>query len=103
MVQWAHWTHIEDEEDPVEVLLPSGDCTFIALRVEETQYRSPFSLLDDFFLDRSHSPAIGTLVTWSRVEARAADATHVVSSLIAPSTDLLGSSIRVSFNPRSRA
>ena len=96
------WTHVEDVEDPVEILPPSSDCTFIAPRVEETRGWIPFSLLDNVLLDRGHSPAIGTLVTGS-LDVRLYDSTHVVSLSIAPNTDLLGSSVRLSLNPRSRA
>ena len=54
------WTHVEDVEDPIEVLPPSGDCILIALRAEETRDRRTISLLDDFLLDRGHSAVIGT-------------------------------------------
>jgi hypothetical protein len=52
-------THVEDVENPDEVLFPSRDLLLIALREDESGHRIPFTLLDDLPLDPGQGSAIG--------------------------------------------
>lgn len=95
-------THVEDMEDPIEVLLPTSDRIFVAPCAENSRDRASFTLFDDIPLNLSHSSAMETLVS-GLLSMQIADRTDVVSCPIAPRTDWLSSSNCLPFNPRSRA
>ena len=50
-------------EDSDKVLRPGRDLLLVALREDESQYRMPFTLLDDLLLDPCNSSAIKTSVS----------------------------------------
>jgi hypothetical protein len=95
-------THVENLRNPIEVLSPSSNRIFVALRVEDSKDRVSFTPFDDLPLDLGQSPVVGTRVIES-LSVRVASSTHVVSSSIAPSTDWLSPSNRVPSKPRLRA
>ena len=51
-------THVEDVEDPGNVLLPGSNLIFVALRQDESECYIPFTLLDDLLLDPCQRSAI---------------------------------------------
>jgi hypothetical protein len=55
-------TYIEDVKDPDKILLPSRNLVFIALREDEPDYCTPFTMLRDLPLDPRQGSAIQTLV-----------------------------------------
>lgn len=74
--------------DPIEVLLPAGDCIFTVIHVEESRECISFIPRDDLSLDLSHSPVMKTFVS-KQSNVGIAILTHLVSFSIAPSTDWL--------------
>lgn len=93
-------TYIEEVQEPNKVMPPNENIGLVALRVEESGGKIPFTLLGDVPLYLSHSSEIKISVSGSlNVHTLA----HVVSCPIAPSTDQLSSSNFFPFNPRSRA
>ena len=78
-------THVENLEDQIEVLFPTGNRIFIAHRVEESGGHIPFALLDNLLLYLRHLSVIWRLISES-LGVRIAGSAHVVSRWIASST-----------------
>lgn len=89
-------------KDSNEVLLPSGNGIFIALRVEDPRGCISFTLFGDLLLDCDDGSMVEAWVSRLR-SVRMARLTHIVSCPIAPSTNWLSSSGRFPFNPLLRA
>ena len=58
----AHWSHVEDPEEPVQIRLPGRNHFFVIPRMEESGNSMPLASLDDLVLDFCDSPAIGRMV-----------------------------------------
>ena len=95
-------TYVKYVKYPTEILPPSGDSVFVAIRVEESRCCVSFALLGDIILNASHGPDVETLVS-ELLGVRDGGSTHVVSWSIAESTDRLSSSDCLPSKPRSRA
>lgn len=66
-------------KDPIEVLSPSDDRPFVALRVEEPRETISSTLLDNLPMDDSHSPTIDVFVLGGQLDRHIAGSTHVVN------------------------
>lgn len=70
-------------------MFPNKNVVFIDLRAEESRGHIPFTLLEDLPLDSGNSSTNETSVSESLGGVRIAGLAHVVSWLIAQSTDWL--------------
>ena len=65
MTNRCNKTHVEDVEDPKEVLLPSHNLVFITLGMEESGGHVPFTLLDNLPLDLAQGSVIEGISKWT--------------------------------------
>ena len=90
-------THVEDLEDPDQVLLPSRNLVFVVLGEDESEDSTPFTPLDDLPLHFYQVSAIGSLVS-GPLSVRVAVLAHAFRFPIALRTGWLSSSDRLPFN-----
>jgi len=96
-------THIEDDEDPVELGLPSGNYLLVIPRVKKSRGRIAPALLDDLILYFRDCPGSKGMISRGTRNYGTAGPTHVVNWFIASHTDWLRSSNFFPSIPRSRA
>ena len=95
-------THVKDEKESIEVRSPGYDRRFIAICVEESRDRIPFTLPDDLLLDLRHGAAMESIVSGRSELTTTAGLTHAVNCAIASHTELLRSFNRFPLSPRWR-
>ena len=75
----AQRTHIEDNEDPVELRLPSGNRLLVIPRVKKSRDCTASALFGDFILYFRNGPAVEGMVSRRTRNYNIASSTHVIS------------------------
>ena len=89
MLNWTNRTHVEHVKDPDKVLFPSGNLVPVALREDESEHCTPFTLLNDLDMNLCYGSA-----TWvsESFAVPISDPAHVVRFPIASMTGWLSPS-----------
>ena len=72
-------THIEDDEDSVELRVPNGNCLLIVPRVKKSGGRIAPALLDDLILYFRDGPGIESMMGRRTRSCNIAGSTHVLN------------------------
>jgi len=75
----AHGTHIEDNKDPAELRVPSGNRFLIVPRMKNSRGCVSSALVDDLILDFRDSPIIESMVGRGTRDYNVVSTTHIVS------------------------